>query len=134
MTKTNWKKYTTLLLALGILDGIYLTIVHYIPAALKCPTVGTVVNCDRVLTSAFSNVFGIPLAVLGLVWFIAGLIILFKYRKTVVVNIWSLVGLGGVLYSFTSQAILGTVCVYCLILDALIISSIIFFIYTMKQK
>jgi len=125
---------TAILLVAGILDGIYLTIVHFIPAALKCPTVGTVVNCDRVLTSAFSNIFGIPLAVLGLLWFIAGLVLLFHYRKTVIVNIWSLVGLGGVLYSFTAQIILGTVCIYCLLLDALIISSIISFFYMRKSK
>jgi uncharacterized membrane protein len=46
----------------------YLTVTHYTdPAALACPDTG-IVNCTLVTTSSWSVVFGVPLAVLGLVW------------------------------------------------------------------
>lgn len=125
---------TAILLVAGILDGIYLTVVHFIPGALKCPTIGTVVDCHAVLTSAFSNVFGIPLAILGLLWFVAGMLLLLKNKSVIIRNIWFIVGLGGVIYSFTAQTILGQVCIYCLLLDALIISSIISFLYMKRHK
>ena len=41
---------------------------HYAdPAALACPDTG-IVNCTLVTTSSWSVVFGVPLAVLGVVW------------------------------------------------------------------
>jgi uncharacterized membrane protein len=49
----------------------YLTVTHFTdPAALACPDTG-IVNCALVTTSSWSVVFGVPLAVLGLVWAIA---------------------------------------------------------------
>jgi uncharacterized membrane protein len=46
----------------------YLTYTHYTdPSALACPDTG-IVNCALVTTSSWSVVFGVPLAVLGLVW------------------------------------------------------------------
>ena len=46
----------------------YLTVTHYTdPAALACPDTG-IVNCTLVTTSSWSVLFGVPLAVLGVVW------------------------------------------------------------------
>jgi uncharacterized membrane protein len=57
------------LVALGA--SAYLTVAHYTnPQILACSETGTV-NCEAVTTSAQSAVFGIPVAVLGLVWSIA---------------------------------------------------------------
>jgi uncharacterized membrane protein len=54
------------LAAVGIAS--YLTVAHYAdPGALACPDTG-VVNCTLVTTSPESVVFGVPLAVVGLVW------------------------------------------------------------------
>ena len=50
----------------------YLTVAHYAdPSALACPDTG-VVNCTLVTTSPESMVFGIPVAVIGLVWSVGG--------------------------------------------------------------
>jgi uncharacterized membrane protein len=54
----------------GIGVAIYLTIAHYdTHIALACASKG-VVNCEQVTTSAQSKVFGIPVAVLGLAYFV----------------------------------------------------------------
>ena len=46
----------------------YLTVTHYAdPAALACPDTG-IVNCALVTTSSWSEILGVPLALLGLLW------------------------------------------------------------------
>jgi uncharacterized membrane protein len=79
-TKTNalpaivpkWLPLSGLILCLvGIADSIYLTIAHYTtPAVLACPDTG-LINCAKVTSSSYSEILGIPLAVLGLLYFIA---------------------------------------------------------------
>ena len=65
-----WFQLTTLALSLvGLGISIYLTIVHYSASVgLACPNTGTV-NCEKVITSPESYVFGIPVAVLGLAFY-----------------------------------------------------------------
>jgi uncharacterized membrane protein len=67
----NWVRLTTLILSLaGLGVSIYLTITHYSTAvSLACPDTGAV-NCEKVTTSPESIVFGVPLAVLGLAFFV----------------------------------------------------------------
>jgi uncharacterized membrane protein len=67
----RWLQWTTLLLSLGGLGvSTYLTIVHYTASvSLACPENSTV-NCEKVITSPESVVFGIPVAVLGLAFFV----------------------------------------------------------------
>jgi uncharacterized membrane protein len=66
-----WLQWTTLVLSLGGLGvSIYLTIVHYTSSvSIACPENSTV-NCEKVITSPESVVFGIPVAVLGLAFFV----------------------------------------------------------------
>jgi uncharacterized membrane protein len=56
------------LLGLGI--SVYLTIEHYTSSlTLACPESATI-NCAKVTTSAWSHIGGVPVAVLGLAYFI----------------------------------------------------------------
>jgi uncharacterized membrane protein len=68
----NWVLATSLGLSLAAVGiASYLTVAHYAdPGALACPDSG-VVNCTLVTTSPESAVFGVPVAVLGLVWAVA---------------------------------------------------------------
>jgi len=57
------------ILGLGI--SIYLTIEHFSSSKLlACPESATI-NCAKVTTSRWSHIFGIPVAVLGLAFFLA---------------------------------------------------------------
>ncbi len=57
------------ILALGI--SIYLTCEHYSGnSSLACPLGGGVVDCAKVTTSPQSVIFGIPVAVLGLAYYL----------------------------------------------------------------
>jgi uncharacterized membrane protein len=55
---------------LGLSVSIYLTIEHFTSSkTLACPESATI-NCAKVTTSAWSHIAGIPVAVLGLVYFV----------------------------------------------------------------
>lgn len=122
----NRNKILIILLALGIAVSAYLTYVHYAPGALFCPETG-IINCVAVVTSSYSVIFGIPLALYSLVWF--ALAILFtQYKKTKPISgVWLLIGIGGIAYSLFSMYMLGKVCIYCSALDVLIVASIALF-------
>jgi len=124
------KSYLLLIiLALGIIDSAYLTYVHFAPKALYCPSINAAIDCENVVTSSFSNVFGIPLAVLGLVWFCASMIFLLLGYNKIIKNLWMIAGLGGIMYSIAAQSLLHKICVYCVTLDILIAISVALFIY-----
>jgi uncharacterized membrane protein len=53
----------------GLALGGYLTYEHYSASStLSCPDTGAI-NCLKVTTSAYSKVFGVPVALLGLLYF-----------------------------------------------------------------
>jgi uncharacterized membrane protein len=55
----------------GLLVSAYLTVEHYSASTtLACPNTG-VVNCQKVTTSAQSSFLGAPVALLGLLFFVA---------------------------------------------------------------
>ena len=80
----GWVSPTSLGLSLAaVAISSYLTVTHYTdPAALACPDTG-IVNCTLVTTSSWSVAFGVPLAVLGVVWAIvmAGLTTPWAWRS-----------------------------------------------------
>ncbi|MFI5412891.1 MAG: vitamin K epoxide reductase family protein [Candidatus Micrarchaeales archaeon] len=123
-----------IVLFIGIVDSSYLTVVHFMPGSLYCPATGALINCENVLTSSFSTVFGIPLAALGLVWFIVSISFLLFTPNRVAKNLWMMVGAGGILYSITAQSIIGKICIYCASLDILIALSIGMFLYIKNRK
>ncbi|MEV4508898.1 vitamin K epoxide reductase family protein [Dactylosporangium sp. NPDC049525] len=66
----RWVPPASLVLAvLGLAVSVYLTIEHYTASTtLACPDTGAL-NCLKVTTSEQSKLFGVPVAVLGLVYF-----------------------------------------------------------------
>ncbi|MGB9376348.1 MAG: vitamin K epoxide reductase family protein [Mycobacteriales bacterium] len=68
----RWVRVSSLVLSLlGLAVSAYLTIEHYSAGnTLACPATATI-NCAKVTTSAYSTLFGIPVAVLGLAFFVA---------------------------------------------------------------
>ncbi len=63
----TWAIATTFVLSLiGLGLSTYLTITHFEPHLLVCPPIATIIDCQKVTTSAQSNILGIPVAILGL--------------------------------------------------------------------
>jgi uncharacterized membrane protein len=118
-----WMQITTFALALaGLGVSIYLTIAHFTESTLAgCSEKAGLVNCTKVTTSAQSWVFGIPVAVLGLAFFVAAVALMSPWawrsarREVHLVRIASLVvGVGFVLYLLYAELfIIGSICLYC---------------------
>ncbi|MDA8367602.1 MAG: vitamin K epoxide reductase family protein [Actinomycetota bacterium] len=77
MRPLRWQPATTLVLTVfGLGVATYLTITHFdTHVSLSCPAGGGFINCEKVTTSPQSYVFGIPVAVLGLAFFVPMLLL-----------------------------------------------------------
>jgi len=117
-----WLQLTTFALALaGLGVSIYLTIAHFTESTLLGCSESGLVNCTKVTTSAQSYVFGIPVAVLGLAFYLFLAAIMSPWawraarREIHLLRLASLVvGIGFVLYLIYAELIIiGSICLYC---------------------
>lgn len=113
---------TLIILVIGIVVAAYLVYVHFHPGALVC-TEGSVINCSAVLTSSFSSIFGVPLAVLALFWFAVAIAL--EYKKNSVRKVWAILGIAGFAYSIAAMSMLGKICLYCSTIDAILLIYIV---------
>jgi uncharacterized membrane protein len=101
--------------------SIYLTIAHFTESKLLGCSESGLVNCTKVTTSPQSYVFGIPVAVLGLAFFLAAVALMSPWawrwarREVALIRIASLVvGMGFVLYLLYAELFtIGSICLYC---------------------
>jgi uncharacterized membrane protein len=108
-------------IVLGIADASYLTYAHYTDvSALACSDKG-VINCAKVTTSAQSHFLGMPVAVLGLAYFVAMFVLCLPFawrRQERIVRVGRLVAAGGgvlmILYLIYAELfIIDAICIYC---------------------
>jgi uncharacterized membrane protein len=117
-----WFQLVTWVLSLaGLGVSIYLTIAHFTESKLLGCSESGLVNCTKVTTSPQSYVFGIPVAVLGLAFFVAAVVLMSPWgwrsarREVALIRIASLVvGMGFVLYLLYAELFtIGSICLYC---------------------
>lgn len=120
--------------ALGFLDASFLTYQHYSRDPFACPLFG---GCEEVTSSIYSEVFGIPVALLGMFYY--GLIFilsLYSYltdNKNVlkIAAYFTPLGLVSSIYLvYIMAAVLRTFCLYCLISAAT--STLLFFTFLLN--
>src|SRR5271163_4565616 len=102
----RWQPVATLLLSIvGLAGSIYLTISHFdTHIALTCPDLG---SCNRILTSNTSHFLGIPVPVLGLLYFVPMMLLCLPMawrsadrRIHLARLLLSIIGIGMVIYLF----------------------------------
>ena len=117
-----WFQLVTWILSLaGLGVSIYLTIAHFTESKLLGCSENGLVNCTKVTTSPQSYVFGIPVAVLGLAFFVAAVALMSPWawrwgrREVGLIRLASVVvGMGFVLYLLYAELfIIGSICLYC---------------------
>lgn len=111
-----------LLALVGLGLSSYLTLTHYFARAvpLACSATGAI-DCEKVTTSPQSVVFGIPVAVLGLAFFVPMLALCSPWawassRREVAVArlVLATAGMGFVLYLVSMELfVIGAICLYC---------------------
>ena len=102
----------------GLTDAIYLTVHYYTAEPVPCSVTG---GCETVLSSSYSELFGIPIAAFGaaayFVAFCLALLAAFGNR-----SMWRLYGVHTLIMALVSgwliyvqAAIIGAFCQYCLL-------------------
>jgi uncharacterized membrane protein len=102
----------------GLADAIYLTVHHYTATAVPCGLTG---GCEMVLTSAYAEIFGVPLGVYGAAAYFTAfaLALLAAYGNEVT---WKLFGAIATVMAFFSAYLIfvqayyiNAFCQYCLL-------------------
>ncbi len=108
----------TILSFLGLLDGAYLTWKHYSNGSVSCSLTA---GCEQVLTSQYSLVAGIPLSLIGTVYYMTLFflsIALLDTSRPVFLKIIALVSGTGVFVSsylvYLQISTLKSLCIYCM--------------------
>ena len=121
MPTLRWQPLTTLLLSVyGLGASIYLTITHFEPKALACVS-NSQFNCEKVTQSPQSEIFGIPVAMLGLAFFVPMLVLCLPvaWRAT---QRWvhlgrlalSVTGVGMIIYLISAELfVIKAICLWC---------------------
>lgn len=112
----------------GFIDAGYLTVEHY---QGKIPPCSTASGCEQVLTSPYAVMFGIPVSLAGLVYYLLVLVGIFGYlesRNTKFLKFSMLLSIIGFLASlgfvYLQVFIIRSYCLYCL--GSAITSTILF--------
>ena len=118
----NLRIITIILAIIGLADSIYLTAIKVTNTAAFClPGIG---DCETVNNSRFSEIFGVPIALLGAFAYAVILLILYLDNKKsfFTANGGLLIfgiSLAGVLYSayltYVEIAVIHAICPYCVV-------------------
>jgi uncharacterized membrane protein len=121
MPTLRWQPLVSLLLSLyGLGASIYLTITHFQPKDLACVTNATF-NCEKVTQSPQSEIFGIPVAMLGLAFFVPMILLCLPAawrsadrRIHLARLVLSVTGVGMILYLICAELfIIKAICLWC---------------------
>lgn len=106
------------LAVLGFLDATYLTVEHYLGAVPPCLITD---GCSSVLTSPWSIVLGVPVALIGAFYYLVILIMAVAYLRTergkffLVASFATVVGLLAAVWFVILQVfIIKSICFYCM--------------------
>ena len=104
---------------IGFLDASYLTAASYFNFSLPCSIFS---GCDLVTTSEYSKILGIPVALLGLIYYAAIFLMALAYLESDYAVIMKFIAYGSIAgllasvwFVFVQIFILKALCLYCLI-------------------
>jgi|SRR3989344_6304681 len=126
----------TVVSLVGVADTVYLAANHYSGVDVRCFLLE---GCEMVLTSSYSTIIGIPLAILGVIFY-SGIFILVnlidlyggKFLPKALVGV-GIIGFVASLYFLYLQVfIIEALCIYCLI--SLTSLTVIFILAIMVYK
>lgn len=110
---SRWIVFILALAGLGIMG--YLTYIHYAQAKSFCD-ISEEISCDVVTTSIYSEIFRVPVSVLGLFYFATVLFLILKNKRNLfkIIFILTLFSLIPSLYlSLTELIFINSLCILC---------------------
>ncbi len=136
MQRRSYDRLRVVLSVAGLLIAAYLTLLHYDTSVPLVCSGGSLVNCEQVLTSASAFVAGIPVAVLGVVWFTVALVLaLLSLRARASGEpawmraaslAWVLAATAGVLWLvYQELGVIGKICAWCTAVHVIILALLV---------
>lgn len=103
---------------LGFLDAAYLTLEHFLN---RVPPCSIVAGCEQVTTSVYSIVAGVPVALLGAVYYLFVLMLVIVYLDTkneiilrVVARLTIIGFVASLAFVYIQLFVIGAICLYCM--------------------
>src|SRR3989344_7680788 len=132
MFKNKYPTGTLLLIAFSVLGMVtmgYLISLHYSDSGSAFCNLGEGLSCDAVNKSIYSEVFSVPVSVLGFLYF-ATVFLLALWKRNTVPYLWivfmSVIALGPSLYlSWVEVFVLENICIYCELSKVLIVAVLV---------
>lgn len=119
MTLPKWAPLLPLIAFIGLADALYLTAHHYLGFPLAC---GPLSGCGTVTSSVYSVIFGIPVALLGALYYLGmffGFLFALEYKSMTYFRLACKISACGLFASgwflFVMGILLQAWCTYCLI-------------------
>ena len=137
----RWRPVAALVLSIGGLGvSTYLTIAHFSHTPLACSDTG-IVNCEKVTTSAQSVFLGVPVAVWGLLFFVAMVAVNLPVawrstdRRVHALRLaMTIVGMCFVLYLVSAELlIIKNICLWCTSVHAITFLLFVLMVTTIPQ-
>ncbi len=136
MRLRSYDRLLVMLSAVGLAIAGYLTLLHYDSSVPLVCSGGSLVNCEQVLTTASSVVFGVPVAAWGLLWFAVSLalaILSSRSRGHVESPAWRSASLAwasiGTLSVFwlvyQELGVIGRICAWCTAVHVLVLALLV---------
>ncbi|MBI4232537.1 vitamin K epoxide reductase family protein [Candidatus Peregrinibacteria bacterium] len=104
---------------IGFIDTSYLTVSHYSGSELSCTLTE---GCGEVTSSEYSSIFGVPLALLGLLYYLTIVVLTKLYwdlKKHAILNMIRLLTLSGFMFSlylvYLQIYVIEAICQYCML-------------------
>ena len=134
-------KIIIVLSLLGLLTSLYLVQSHIFPATEgSVCDISSTVSCSLVNTSEYSELFNVPVALFGAIWFVfLGLLAWrsMKNKKLVAGMFWwNVFGIGFVVYLIAAEFILKAICPFCTVVHVIILVTfgLIFVLHRGQKK
>ncbi|MEK7673126.1 MAG: vitamin K epoxide reductase family protein [Patescibacteria group bacterium] len=116
----NWLIWSLVIIAfLGFLDATYLTVAHYTGMNLKCSIFD---GCGIVTVSKYSAIFGIPVALLGTLYYFTVLLLTLLYfdtKKTELLKLLGAITIAGfvasIYFVYLQFFVIKALCQYCML-------------------
>ncbi len=126
----NTKQLLTIIIILGIIGlftSTYLVKNHYAPGS-ACD-ISKSISCSTVNNSKYAELFNVPVAVLGLIWFILLLAMAWKtyhgqHHLSKIMLWWLIIGIIFVAYMVLAEFLLGVICPSCTIVHLIVLISL----------
>jgi len=135
LTRNNLLLAAAVLAFLGFADATYLTVLHYLNSTPICSLSS---RCDVVLHSYFATILGIPISLIGVIFYAfllclsLSLLVKFGSIRLLILYLYSILGLIISVVLFLTQAfVLKSYCQYCLASEVI---SILLFLVILKIK